>query len=294
MRSNCARREFSRNNPSQGRRQGSTNRKILSSFHKIVAVPAVEALWVLIQLKSGKVPALIDTGAQVSCIRADVVEFLRLIREPCAFGECSMRCILADGTRCEVKRTVKLHIKLLGFSWNFELKVLEGGAFPLILGLDFMKGTKMVVDVAAMQFSFGFAPQRSGKFGSPRGEKGENPYLRRLIAQISEVARKQTAVGNGFGLESIMSEFPGLFSSGLGTARCVPYEIELLDAMPVRSPHSGVPRPRRKCLGKWLMNFWNRASCAPANHLMPVRPFWSPNGTGDLEWWWITERQMQR
>jgi len=126
IRSSCARREVSRNNPSQGRGQGSTKRKILSSFHKIAAAPAVEALWVLIQLKSGKVPALVDTGAQVSCIRAVVVEFLRLIGEPCAFGQCSVGCILADGTRCEVKRTVKLHIKLLGFSWDFEFKLLVG------------------------------------------------------------------------------------------------------------------------------------------------------------------------
>jgi len=104
-----------------------------------------------------------------------------------------------------------------------------------------MKGTKMLVDVVARQFSFGFAPQRTGKFGNPRGETWENPYLRSLVAQISEVAGKQTAICNGFGLESLMSEFPGLFPSVLGTARCVPYEIELLDAVPVRSPISVFP-----------------------------------------------------
>jgi len=118
-------------------------------------------------------PNLVDTGAQVSCIRADVVEFLRLIGEPCAFGQCSVGCILADGTRCEVKRTVKLHIKLLGFSWNFEFKVLEGGAFPLILGLDFMKGTKMLVHVAERQFSFGFAPSVPADSETPVGRRGK-------------------------------------------------------------------------------------------------------------------------
>ena len=82
-----------------------------------------------------------------------------------------------------------------------------------------------------------------------------------------------------------MTEFPGLFSSVLGTARCVPYEIELLDTVPVRSPLIGVPRPRPKFLRKWSMSFWNKPSCAPANRLMPVLPFWYLNETGDLEWW---------
>ena len=73
IRSGCPRREVLLDNTSKMWSQGSTKLKILSSFHKNVAVPAVEALWVLIQLKSGKVPALVDTGAQLSCVRADVV-----------------------------------------------------------------------------------------------------------------------------------------------------------------------------------------------------------------------------
>jgi hypothetical protein len=33
-----------------------------------------------------------------------------------------------------------------------------------------------------------------------------------------------------------MNEFPGLFSSTVGTAHMAPYEIELSDVLPVRSP----------------------------------------------------------
>ena len=100
-------------------------------------MPRDSPLWVNLELKVGKVPALINTGAQFSCIRSDVAEFLNLRGEPCVFTSCSVTCLLADGQRCEVTGSVKLHVKLLSFSWDHELKVLRGGPFPAILGLDF-------------------------------------------------------------------------------------------------------------------------------------------------------------
>jgi hypothetical protein len=46
-------------------------------------------------------------------------------------------------------------------------------------------------------------------------------------------------IGNRRGqlrVESIVEEFPALFSSTLETANCIPYDIELSHATPVRSP----------------------------------------------------------
>ena len=67
----------------------------------------------------------------------------------------------------------QLHVKLLGFSWDQEFKVLDGGPFPVILGLDFMRRTRMAVDVAAKTFQCGFAPHLTGQCGNPEGEMGE-------------------------------------------------------------------------------------------------------------------------
>ena len=63
-------------------------------------MPFHALLWVHLQLKVGKVPALVDTGAQFSCVRADVAEFLYLMGEPCSFTSSSVECALADGQRC--------------------------------------------------------------------------------------------------------------------------------------------------------------------------------------------------
>jgi hypothetical protein len=103
----------------------------------------------MLELKIGGVPVLVDTGAQFSCIQYNVAEFLYLREEPCVSSSCSVMCMLADGQRCEVTDAVKLHVKLLSFSWDHEFKVLGGGPFPAILGLDFFHRTRMRVDVAS-------------------------------------------------------------------------------------------------------------------------------------------------
>jgi hypothetical protein len=94
-------------------------------------------LWVVLEFRTGKVPALVDTGAQFSCIHADVAEFLFLMGEPSTFTACSVRCALADGQWCQVTNAMTLCVKLLSFSWYHEFKVLNGGPFPVILGIVF-------------------------------------------------------------------------------------------------------------------------------------------------------------
>jgi hypothetical protein len=96
-------------------------------------VPRGAPLWVMLELHVGKVPVLIDTGAQFSYVRSDVAEFLYLRGEPCTFTTCSVTYLLADGCRCKVTDAVKLHVKRLSFSWDHEFKVLREGLFPAIL-----------------------------------------------------------------------------------------------------------------------------------------------------------------
>ena len=52
--------------------------RVLSCLKKIVAVPSDAPLWVMLEFPVGKVPALIDTRAQFSCVQSNVAEFLYL------------------------------------------------------------------------------------------------------------------------------------------------------------------------------------------------------------------------
>jgi hypothetical protein len=129
----------------------------------------------------------------------------------------SVRVLWADGTRCDLTNSVRLHVKLLSFTWKYEFKVLNGGPFPIILGLDFLRRTSMVVDVASKRYSFRFAPQCSGEFGDRSEETGGDPFFRSLVAQVSEVVGNQAGGSDDFNVGVFSSEFPALFSSTLGT-----------------------------------------------------------------------------
>jgi len=127
-------------------------------------------------------------------------------------------------------------VKLLSFTWCHEFKILNGGPFPVILGIDFLKLTNMLVNPAARTFSFSFAPGETGQFSDGSGVAETQPFLQALFEEASSVAVPRGPWPEGVDAQSIMAEFPGLFSPTVGTAHVAPYEIELTDFAPVRSP----------------------------------------------------------
>lgn len=112
----------------------------------------------MLLVKNGKFPALLDTGAQFSCVRSDVAEYLFHSGEHCRFLACSVPCLLADGNVCEVKIAVKLQVKILSYFWRHEFTILPASPFPVILGLDFLQRTQMDFDVPSRRYNFRFPP----------------------------------------------------------------------------------------------------------------------------------------
>jgi hypothetical protein len=74
--------------------------RILSGYRTVKAVSRNAPLWTKVEFRVGKVLALIDTGAQFSCICSDIVAYLRRKGEPCEMS-CAVTCKLADGSRTE-------------------------------------------------------------------------------------------------------------------------------------------------------------------------------------------------
>jgi len=261
--------------------------KIMNSLRKVTAVPADAPLWVMVRLKCGKIPALLDTGAQSSCIRSDIAEFLHLAGETCVFKPCSISYVLANGTQCKVERIVKLRFKILGFSWDHHFHVLEGGSFPAILGLDFMGRTRMTVNVSAKQFKFEFSPHLTGECGTDEvGSDGGN-YLQSLLIQgLSEISNPRDQLNS----EILTTEFLGLFSPILGTAKCVPYDIELVDNVPVRSSPYRCAPPKTKIFREMVRELLEQGVVRESKSPYASPAFLVPKKDGGFRRWWITER----
>jgi hypothetical protein len=51
---------------------------VKSGLRKVEAASTIVALWVILEFKTGNVPALVDTTTQLSCVRSDVNEFLKI------------------------------------------------------------------------------------------------------------------------------------------------------------------------------------------------------------------------
>ena len=78
-----------------------------------------------------------------------MAELLYLRGEACTFTLFSVTCLLDEGRRCEVIDAGKLHVKLLSFTWDHEIKVLKDGIFTSILGMDFLD---RIEDVGGCRF----------------------------------------------------------------------------------------------------------------------------------------------
>ena len=245
--------ELSREKRAAARGQVGPRAALLSTFRNVIAVSADAPLWVMLRLKAGKVPALVDTGAVFlrALWRGGIFVFDRIalffLSAPCA--------VLADGTRGEVTNAVRLHVKLLDFAWDHEFKVLNGVPFPIILGLDFLRRNSMIVDVADIKFSFGFAPHCVGEFGARSEEVGGDTPARSFGRSVWGSVRSKRLGGCpqcGVFLARI-SRFV-FFDLGHGQM-CALWNRALCRS---GLPRIGVRRRKRLYLETWWTNICNR------------------------------------
>ena len=75
----------------------------LNALRKIAATLPSPLLWVGLEMKAGKVAALLETGAQFSCIRSEVLRYLNQRGEDFTLLPCSLTCLLADGKKLQVE-----------------------------------------------------------------------------------------------------------------------------------------------------------------------------------------------
>ena len=239
-------------------------------------MPPSTLLWVGLNFKVGRVPALIDPGAQFSCVRSDVVDYLSQRGEDCTFLPCSVTCLLADGSKVQVIGAVRLHVRLLSFSWDHEFKILNDGPFPAIFGMDFLRRTQMRVDVSSRTYCFGFAPCTMGSFSAAELEQRPEPYLQQLCGEVADFTTLERSHPSHLNQVVLMKEFPSSFSASLGVAKCTTYDIELSDATPVRSPPYRCAPPKLQIFKQLVNELLEHGVVRPSKSPYASPAFWVP------------------
>ena len=100
-----------------------------------------------------KTKALVDTGAQKSCISESFCRKLHLTPTKLENGE-TQRLFTADGKPIPVLGTVELSVKIQGLAMPFTFHVLKGLNHNLILGVNFLTATKSKIDMSVGLISF--------------------------------------------------------------------------------------------------------------------------------------------
>ena len=208
----------------------------VGAIREVVVTLSATLFWIELSLRTGKVPALDDTGAQLSCLRSDLVEYLYMRGEGCTFSHYVFPGLLADGTKSQVNDAVKLHVRLHSFSWDHEFKILKEGPFSAIVGMDFLQRTRMRIDVSSRNYGFAFAPNVVGSCLNAESLENNEEFLQRLCGEVVGCNAREQNHPSDLRPEILKEEFPSLFSSSLGISKCNPYHIELADTTLDPSP----------------------------------------------------------
>jgi hypothetical protein len=153
--------------------------------------------------------------------------------EGCTFSHYVFPGLLADGTKSQVNDAVKLHVRLHSFSWDHEFKILKEGPFSAIVGMDFLQRTRMRIDVSSRNYGFAFSPNVVGSCLNAESLENNEEFLQRLCGEVVGCNAREQNHPSDLSPEILKEEFPSLFSSSLGIAKCNPYHIELADKTPV-------------------------------------------------------------
>lgn len=99
--------------------------------------------------------AMVDTGAEVSCISARFLDSRWHALAPYYSQQCPMGLRAADGDALQLEGMLHVPVKVGSKSYNQALFVVTNLKDQVLLGLDFLTTAKAVIDVSSQRFTFG-------------------------------------------------------------------------------------------------------------------------------------------
>lgn len=163
--------------------------------------------------------SLLDSGSSRSFVSKDLFEKLTKLKLIKRVNKINQTVEVANQSKVTVRKEIVIHIKIENFSWDFQFWVLNSLPFQMILGYDFMKFSKMTVDLNELKVRFNFSNKETvfcllGEDEIPQCEKpdlGDSP--------LSPAQKKR--------FDDLIQSFGDVISDKIGTAKVEPYKIRI-------------------------------------------------------------------
>jgi hypothetical protein len=134
----------------------------------------------------------------------------------------------------DVLGEVELPVKIQGFSWKFTFLVARHLSGSPIFGVDFMKKTRMVLDVQARHVWFGFAPDRRIELADAVQSKLFSCTTTVVDQSQSSIVTGQLSASRKQALVELVKQYADVLTSKLGLTPLIEYTICVKDTKPVR------------------------------------------------------------
>lgn len=167
-----------------------------------------------------KIPALIDSGASVSCIQKSLIDKLKQNHEFDIYPTKLAEVTGVGGERHSVLGAVRLPVKISGVIFEQEFIVIKQLHHSLILGIDFMTSNRCVIDfhynvLSFMSAEISVALTRDSRFGYARCTKPE------IVPANSEVTVNVRISGSHKNETLLLDPAENLQGTNIVGARCL-------------------------------------------------------------------------
>ena len=123
-----------------------TFRKLAAGKSKLKMI--MENGTISIKVNKSHVPALMDSGANPSCMNEAFYKVLKKQKYRMQTTPCYFKVYIADGSSVHIKKRVLLPFEISGVKVKQWVLVMPGLSKPVILGVDFMRKTKAKLEFA--------------------------------------------------------------------------------------------------------------------------------------------------
>lgn len=165
--------------------------------------------------------ALLDSGSSRSFISRDLFTRLKERKLVKKVVKINHNVEIANRDKVTVRQEITVHFKFQQFSWDYEFWVLNSLPFSMILGFDFMKHSRMSVDLNANCVKFGFKGDESSFYLL---DENEIPSCERPDLGDSPLSPEQKKR-----FDDLINGFSDVITDRIGTAKVEPYKIKISD-----------------------------------------------------------------